>query len=93
MGNDFIQRATDDLRAAHNQGLGAADLGRLAKEALGPAFSPVSFVGVFRSAFGIPLDVLQRALAWQGFNFGGSVISDEEFTDLLAEWINDPGGK
>ncbi|MER5362704.1 hypothetical protein [Streptomyces sp. NPDC002785] len=93
MGNEFIQHVTDNLRVAHHQGLSATDLGRLAKELLGPAFGPVSFVAVFRGAFGIPVDVLQRALAWQGFNFGGSAISDDEFTDLLAEWVKKPEGK
>ncbi|MBL1287321.1 hypothetical protein JKV81_10765 [Streptomyces sp. For3] len=89
MSNEFIQQAANTLRTAHRQGSGATELGTLAKDTLGPAFGPVSFVAVFSSAFGIPIDVLQRALAWQGFNPSTNAISDEEFTDLLAKWLGE----
>ncbi|MEU9763249.1 hypothetical protein AB0D98_26745 [Streptomyces sp. NPDC047987] len=88
MGDDFMRRVIHGLQEAGHRGAGVTELGSLAKGLLGPAFGPVSFVAVFRSAFGIPVDVLQRALAWQGFDFGGSVMSDEEFTDLLSDWID-----
>ncbi|MDQ0797552.1 hypothetical protein [Streptomyces sp. B1I3] len=93
MSNDFIQQAASTLRAAHRRGSGATELGELAKDTLGPAFGPVSFVAVFRSAFGIPIDILQRALAWQGFNSNINSISDEEFTNLLAKWLTEPESK
>ncbi|NUK53394.1 hypothetical protein HRW14_24590 [Streptomyces lunaelactis] len=87
MGNEFIMTAINELREGESRGLNATELGKIAKATLGPAFGPVSFVAVFRGAFGIPLDVLQRAHAWQGFNFGGNMISDKEFEDLLSEWL------
>jgi len=93
MRDDFMQCTMDGLQEAYCRGMGATDLGRLAKELLGSAFGPISFAAAFRGAFGIPLDILQQALAWQGFRVGERTISDEEFTDLLADWICDPGAR
>ncbi|MEU5720074.1 hypothetical protein AB0G71_30745 [Streptomyces sp. NPDC020403] len=89
MGNNFVQQVAITLRTAHHEGSNATELATLAKDTLGPAFGPVSFVAVFNSAFGIPIDILQRALAWRGFNSSTNTISDEEFTNLLTKWLSE----
>ncbi|MFK4109374.1 hypothetical protein [Streptomyces sp. NPDC002176] len=66
------------------------ELALLAKDELGAGFGVISFIAVFRSAFDIPLPVLQRAQAWEGFGGGGVHLSDEEFSTVLSPWIARP---
>ncbi|MDI9831101.1 hypothetical protein [Streptomyces sp. KAU_LT] len=82
-----LEAVADDLRAAQAEGRGAIELALLARERLGEEFGVISFIASFRLAFGVPLPVLQRAQAWQRFDWGGVAISDEEFSSLLAPWL------
>ncbi|GAA4675236.1 hypothetical protein GCM10023324_30850 [Streptomyces youssoufiensis] len=76
------------LREQKAAGADALRLARVAQESIGAGFGPIAFIVVFRMAFGVPLDVLQRAQAWEGFDFGGCMITDAELTDLLRPWIS-----
>lgn len=75
------------LKRGRDDGLDAIDLANIAKTGLAPGFGPISFIAAFREAFGIPLNVLQEAHSWEGFEFGGSTIPDDEFKEALAPWI------
>ncbi|GGK85902.1 hypothetical protein [Streptomyces flaveus] len=85
MGN--LEEIAGELRAAHAEGKDARGLALLSREKLGAAFGVISFIASFRLAFSIPLPVLQRAQAWQGFGWGGAEISDEEFSVILSPWL------
>ncbi|MFC8567551.1 hypothetical protein ACFUIW_17515 [Streptomyces sp. NPDC057245] len=90
-----LETSVRELRATAAAGMNAVELALLSREKLGPAFGAVSFVAVFRQAFGIPLPVLQRAQAWERFGWGDTHISDEEFCALLSPWMarsRPPGG-
>ncbi|WP_306330009.1 hypothetical protein [Streptomyces venezuelae] len=84
-----LESVADGLRAARAEGRSATELALRCRTELGSAFGVISFIAVFRSAFDVPLPVLQRAQAWQGFGWGAEQISDEEFSDLLAPWLTD----
>ncbi|KOX32445.1 hypothetical protein [Streptomyces sp. NRRL F-6491] len=86
---DDLERTADGLRAARAEGKDAVELALFSREKLGPAFGVISFIAVFRTAFDIPLPVLQRAQAWEGFGWGSARISDEEFSALLSPWLAD----
>ncbi|MGW6455930.1 hypothetical protein ACWF94_08365 [Streptomyces sp. NPDC055078] len=87
MSREFISRTIEQLQEGGRNGLEAIDLGNLARTSLGPSFGAISFIAVFRGAFGIPLNVLQQAQAWNGFDLGGHMIPDEEFSDILSDWL------
>ncbi|WP_150160242.1 hypothetical protein [Streptomyces venezuelae] len=82
-----LEVVADKMRAARTEGKDATELALLCKAELGSAFGVISFIAAFRSAFDVPLHVLQRAQAWEGFGWGGTQISDQEFSDLLAPWL------
>ena len=82
-----IEKVAGELREAHDEGKDAVELAVLSREKLGAAFGIISFIASFRLAFEIPLPVLQRAQAWQGFGWGGKSISDEEFSAILSPWL------
>lgn len=81
--NDVVRA----LRSARAEGQSAIEVALLSREKLGTGFGVISFVASFRLAFAVPLPVLQRAQAWDGFGWGGVPVSDEEFTSLLAPWF------
>ncbi|UWS73477.1 hypothetical protein [Streptomyces noursei] len=88
MDNDPIyESVAADLKVARGEGAGALELARLAKGRLGVRFGALSFIATFKMAFGIPVEVLHRAHAWEGFNLGQVGISDAEFESLLSDWI------
>ncbi|WP_438488268.1 hypothetical protein [Streptomyces sp. S186] len=76
-----------ELQSARERGAGAIEAAQLARDLLQNGFGVISFVAAFGKAFGIPLSVLQRAQAWQGFGWGGIAISDEEFEKILSPWF------
>ncbi|MFE7549000.1 hypothetical protein [Streptomyces gardneri] len=78
-----LEKAAVELRVAHAEGKGAVELALLSRDTLGSAFGVISFIAVFRMAFDVPIDVLQRAQAWERFGWGGAQISDQEFSALL----------
>jgi hypothetical protein len=82
-----LEEIAQELSAAHRGGKDAVELALLAREKLGPKFGVISFIAVFRLAFDIPLPVLQRAQAWEGFSWGGTQISNDEFTEILSPWL------
>ena len=82
-----LEETAGELQAAHSSGKNAVELALLSREKLGAAFGVISFIASFRLAFEIPLPVLQRAQAWQGFGWGGTSISDEEFSAILSPWL------
>ncbi|MFD9967172.1 hypothetical protein [Streptomyces sp. NPDC059017] len=84
---DDMEEIARELRAAHAEGEGAVELALLSREKLGSGFGVISFIASFRLAFNIPLPVLQRAQAWEGFGWGGVQISDEEFAAILSPWL------
>lgn len=84
---DNLEKIAGELRAAHSEGKDAVELALLAREKLGATFGVISFIASFRLAFNIPLPVLQRAQAWQRFGWGGTSISDEEFSATLSPWL------
>lgn len=84
-----LEIVAGELRSARAEGKGATELALLCRDELGSAFGVISFIAVFRSAFDVPLHVLQRAQAWEGFGWGEARISDEEFSGLLAPWLTD----
>lgn len=85
MGN--LEGTVSELRAARAEGKNAVELALLSMEKLGAGFGVISFIASFRLAFDIPLSVLQRAQAWEGFGWGGMQISDEEFSAIISPWI------
>lgn len=84
---DDMEEVARELRAAHVEGKGAVELALLSREKLGAGFGIISFIASFRIAFNIPLPVLQRAQAWEGFGWGGVHISNEEFAAILSPWL------
>ncbi|WP_328721871.1 hypothetical protein OHT52_21840 [Streptomyces sp. NBC_00247] len=85
-----IESTAEKLKASHAGGAGAVEVASIAREELGPGFGAMAFIACFRLAFAVPLPVLQRAQAWEGFGWGDRHISDEEFTALLAPWLAAP---
>lgn len=52
--------------------------------------SAALIIPYFKSAFPrIPLGTLQLACTWKRVNLGNDGLSDEEFNDLLREWLED----
>ncbi|MBC3988909.1 hypothetical protein H8N00_08440 [Streptomyces sp. AC563] len=88
MGSADLMKTAGYLREQRKAGSDALSLAKTAQVGMGSRFGSVAFIAVFRMAFGVPLDVLQRAQAWHGFDFGGYMISDAEFTELLRPWIS-----
>jgi hypothetical protein len=84
-----VEKTAAELRAAHAEGKGAVELALLSRDKLGSAFGVISFIAAFRTAFDVPLPVLQRAQAWERFGWGGVQISDQEFSALLSPWLTD----
>ena len=82
-----LEKIVDELRVAHGEGRDAVELALLSRDKLGSAFGTISFIASFRLAFNIPLSVLQRAQAWEGFGWGSVQISDEEFSAVLSPWL------
>ncbi|WP_345963503.1 hypothetical protein ABDE16_25180 [Streptomyces sp. BRB040] len=82
-----LEKIASDLQAAHAEGMGAVELALLSREKMGTAFGVISFIAVFRQAFGIPLPILQRAQAWERFGWGDTHITDEEFRAVLSPWL------
>ncbi|WP_274913546.1 hypothetical protein [Streptomyces sp. WZ-12] len=76
-----------ELRSARERGAGAIETAQLARDLLQNGFGVISFVAAFHKAFGIPLNILQKAQAWQGFGWGGLAISDEDFEKTLSPWF------
>ncbi|WHM38503.1 hypothetical protein [Streptomyces sp. BPTC-684] len=82
-----MEEIARELKKAHAEGKGVVELALLSREKLGSGFGVISFIASFRLAFDIPLPVLQRAQAWEGFGWGGLQITDEEFTAVLLPWL------
>lgn len=82
-----FEEIASELQAARSEGKNAIELALLSREKLGSQFGVIAFIAVFRLAFDIPLHILQRAQAWEGFDWGEVRISDNEFTSALSPWI------
>ncbi|WP_217165267.1 hypothetical protein [Streptomyces sp. AC512_CC834] len=82
-----LEKIAGELQAAHAEGMDAMELALLSRERMGATFGVISFIAVFRHAFDIPLPVLQRAQAWERFDWGDKHITDEEFCAVLSPWL------
>ncbi|MGV9774298.1 hypothetical protein [Streptosporangium sp. NPDC003464] len=86
--SESISDVVAELRAEANRGSRAIELAISVRNLLGNNFGVISFIAVFNEAFGIPLHILQQALAWHEFKWGQVHISDEEFKSLIDPWID-----
>lgn len=82
-----IEEVAAELKAANMKGVNVVELATRCKEMLGSGFGVISFIASFNLAFGVPLQVLQQAQAWEGFGWGDLTISDSDFRDMLNPWI------
>ncbi|MFE0374763.1 hypothetical protein ACFW1M_04065 [Streptomyces inhibens] len=87
MNDPLYDEVAAKLKEGRDAGMGVTELAILAQSELGSHFGALPFIATFKIAFGIPVEVLHRAHAWEGFNLGGSGISDTELEGLLKNWI------